>query len=549
MHTARHEEKMMKRPSIESLTLRQKIGQTGMPGPRSRWYGVKDHGSHAKYFQKYPFAGIYVGGPFGGYFGDEENYAHTPEGLSQAMIAASEACGIPLLVSCDAEHGAKSLWPDYHRISTMMSVGAAASKELAYQRSYYYAKELKTIGINWPFSPVCDLVRNFFASSVRCMSDQNDIVLELLPEILRAYADAGVASTAKHYPGTKGDYRDSHISTTTNKMTLDQWYEIYFPIWKKAVEAGADSIMVAHSAFPAMDPSFARGKAPRPASASKKMISVLRNELHFKGVILTDAVSMKGVASVFDPEDVYIECFNAGNDLVLFCHDDYIDVMEKAVLDGRVSMERLDESVERILDLKEKLGLFDDDRKPAKPLTAEENKIFDAVNYEVAQKAITLINNVENRIPFAADKVKKAAVINISPKEEFWTDLQAMGKAFEDRGVEVTMLKCLESKDQLEELSKTQDLIVYACFHTEPFFSEQVERRSLMNGLSYGAEKTVVASFGAPSVYYNYFESVDTYLNAYSSDVGTMRAFVDGILGDFPFTGKTPVVLEPKFQS
>lgn len=539
----------MKRPSLDSLTLRQKIGQTGMPGPRSRWYGVAEHGSHGNYFKKYPFAGIYVGGELKTYFGSEEHYDCTPEGLSQSMIAASKDCGIPLFVSCDSEHGAKSMWPDYHRISTMMSVGAAASKELAYQRSYYYAKELKTIGVNWPFSPVCDLVRNFFASSVRCMSDKNDVVLELLPEILRGYKDAGVASTVKHYPGSKGDFRDSHISTTNNKMTLEQWYETYFPIWKKAVESGADSIMVSHSAFPAMDSSYARGKSPRPASASTKMISVLRDELHFDGVILTDAVSMKGVASLFDPEDLYIECFNAGNDLVLFCHDDYIDVMEKAVLDGRVSMERLNESVERILDLKEKLGLFEENRQPAKPLTEEENKTFDAVNYQIAQKAITLINNTQNLIPLDPDKIKKVAIIQISPKKEFWDDLQAMGKAFEERGVEVTMLPCLESKNQLEQLSKENDLIVYACFIAEPFFSGDVERRSLMNGLSHGAEKTVVASFGAPSVYYNYFETVDVYLNAYSSDAGTMQAFVDGILGDFPFTGKSPVALEPEFKT
>lgn len=538
----------MKRPAIESLTLRQKVGQTGMPSPKALWYGREEHGTFAKYFEKLPFAGLYINPTLESFLRQEQSAEKTPEGCSKAMIGASEACGIPILVTCDSEYGAKNMWNDYHRISTMMSVGAAASNELAYQRSYYYAKELKSIGINWAFSPVCDLVRNFFSLSVRCLSDKNDMALKLLPDILRGYHDAGVAATAKHYPGTKGDFRDSHVSTTTNKQTLEDWYESYFPIWKKAIEAGTDSIMVSHAAFPAMDPSYARGKTPRPASASKKMIDVLRNELHFDGVIVTDAVNMKGVASAFDPEDVYIECFNAGNDLILFCQNDYIDVMEKAVLDGRVSMERLDEAVQRILDLKEKLGLFGQ-QEPAKPLTEEENKAFDAVNYEVAKKAITLIRNEEGLIPLQADKVKKAAIVNISPDKAFWTDLQEMVKAFESRGVQVTLLEKLENKDQLKELSKTQDLIVYACYITEPFFTGGDERRTLFYGLSFGAEKTVVASFGAPSVYYNYFESVDTYLNAYSSDAGTMRAFVDGILGDFPFTGKSPVELEPKFQS
>ena len=536
----------MKKPTLESLTLRQKIGQTGMPSPRARWFGVDKYGSHAKYFEKYPFTGLYIGGTLKGFLGKDENYEDTPEGCSRAMIEASEACGIPLLVSCDSEHGAKNMWEDYHRISTMMSVGAAASNELAYQRSYYYARELKSIGVNWAFSPVCDLVQSFLSLNVRRMSDKNDVIVKLIPDLIRGYHDAGIAMTTKHFPGTMGDFRDSHVSNTMNKQTLEQWYDTYFPIWKKAVESGTDAFMVGHVAFPAMDSSYSRGKTPRPSSASKKVVSVLRDELNFKGVIVTDAVSMKGIASALDHEDIYIECFNAGNDIILFCHDDYIDVMEKAVLDGRVSMERVNESCQRVLDLKEKLGLFDQ-REPAAPLTEEENKAFDAVNYKVAQEALTLVNNADGRIPFQADKIKKVAIINISAEKDFWTDLQEMGKAFESRGIQATMLECLESKEQIEQLSKTHDLIVYACFNKGMTFHGGIERRSLASGLAYGAEKSVVASFGSPSVYYNYFEASDAYINAYSSDAGAMRAFVDGILGDFPFTGKSPVNLQPPF--
>lgn len=535
----------MKRPTISTMTLRQKIGQTGMPSPRAFYEGVKRCGGYDKYFVEVPFTGLYLGGKMWDH--TRTHVIPTPEELTKLLREASEASEIPLLVTCDAEHGARSLFSDLHRIPTMMSVGAAASKELAYKRSYYYAKELKYCGVNWAFSPNCDLVSNFFSMGVRTMSDQPDISVELLPDILRGYRDAGVAATAKHFPGRKGDYRDSHICTSSNTLTREKWDELYKVIYKTAVDAGVESIMVSHASFPAVDPSYARGKAPRPSSASAMVIDILRKELNFEGVILTDAVSMKGIASAFERDDMYIECFNAGNDLILFCHDDYIDIMEKAVLDGRVSMQRLDESVERILHLKEKLGLFEKN-EVAPPLTPEENREFEQINYELAKKALTLLNNDNNMIPFSPESVKKAAIIKLSDDEAFTKELEVMVQAFEDRGIETTVLDHLDSKDHLKELSKENDIIVYACLFDGINCQQPMIRKTLFDGLSFGAEKSVVASFGTPALYYNYFESVPAYVNAYSSDAGTMKAFVDGILGDFTITGKSPVELRPKFQ-
>ncbi len=469
------------------------------------------------------------------------------------MQEASDASDIPLLVSCDAELGGKEFFDELHRIPSNMSLGAARSKELTYLRSYYYARELRSFGINWQFGPVCDLLSNFFCcSGIRCMSDQPEAMMELLPEIIRGFRDAGVMPCAKHYPGTKGEYRDSHFCTATNRQTKQQWDNSYRKIWQTAVDANVESIMVSHAAFPAVDPSFTSNGAPTPSTASKKVLDILREEMGYQGVILTDAISMKGLAAALSHEDIYIECFNAGNDLILFCKNDYIDVMEKAVLDGRVSMERLDQSVQRILDMKEKLGLFDEKRDPM-PLSEEETQKFDQVVYGIGQAAITLINNKQQMIPFAPNAVKRVAIISLAPYRPFFDELNVMVKAFEEKGITVTLLEHLHSKEQLEGLSKTEDIIIYACYLAQSrpsgmsFYSRPEDMLTLFHGLSYGADKSVVVSFGAPSIYYNYFESANTYLNAYSSDAGTMRAFVDGILGEYEFTGKTPVALYPKF--
>lgn len=540
----------MRKPDIRNMTLRQKIGQTGMPGPKPVYEGVGECGGYDKYFIKYPFTGLYLTANMR----DQNRVRYpSPAALAGMLQEASEACELPLLVTCDAELGAKGLYEELHRISSNMSMGAAGSKELAYQRSYFYARELRSCGVNWAFSPVCDMLPNFFGvSGIRCMSDQPDIIIELLPDIIRGFQDAGVGATAKHYPGSKGDYRDSHFSNTKSKLTKEAWDASYGKIWRAAVEADVDSIMVSHTAFPAVDDSYARGKIYRPSTTSKKVIDILRKEMGYQGVILTDAVSMRGVTSAFDHEDVYIECFNAGNDLILFCQNDYIDVMEKAVLDGRVSMGRLDEAVQRILKLKERLGLFEGKRDP-KPLTEAEKKAFEQVSFDIGKQAITLINNEKKMIPFAPTKVKKVTIINLSPYEPFLEELKVMVQAFEEKGMEADLLECLRSKEELETISKTADIIVYACYlaQSKPqgmsFYSRPEDMQTLFHALSFGAEKSVVASFGAPSIYYNYFEAANAYLNAYSSDEGTMKAFVDGILGGFEFTGKTPVKLAPQF--
>ena len=540
----------MKRPNISELTIRQKVGQTGMPGPNHVYKGVKECEGYDKYFMKYPFAGLYLTADMKDH---NEQLIPSPKDLAGVLQEASDACALPLLVSCDAEYGARDLFDGLHSVSTNMSMGAARSKELAYQRSYYYARELRACGVNWVFGPVCDLLSNFFSpSGVRCMSDQPEIIAELLPHIIKGIQDAGVGATAKHFPGSIGDYRDAHFSATINNMTKEAWDASCGKVWKTAVDAGADAIMIDHMPFPAVDPSQVRGKAYRPSTASKKVLNILREDMGYKGVILTDAVSMKCLTSAFDHEDMYIECFNAGNDLVLFCHNDYIDVMEKAVLDGRVSMERLDEAVERILDLKEKLGLFEGGRDP-KPLTEEENQKFEQVGYEIGKNAITLINNEDGLIPLNPAKLKRVSIINLSPYKPFMEDLKVMVQAFEERGMEVALYEYVGNKAKLQSISETEDLIIYACYlaMSRPqgmsFFSAQGDILTLFNGLSFGAEKSIVASFGAPSIYYNYFETAGTYLNAYSNDAGTIKAFVDGILGEYEFTGKSPVALKPKF--
>lgn len=535
---------------IKEMSLREKIGQTGMPSPPAVRKGVIEAGGYVEYFTQYPFNGFYVS--TAGMIQDDGNVMTKGTELAEIVEHTGKELKVPLLVATDAEFGGGQLFKGLSMIPTNMAVGAANSPELAYKRSYYWAKELKSTGINWVFGPVCDILSSFFSNAGnRCLSDKTERIAELIPHMIRGIRDAGMLSDAKHYPGRGGDYRDSHFALCADSMTREEWNRILKPIWEAAVNAGVDSFMTSHTALPALDASIVRGKTLRPSSASKKVIDILREDLSYDGVIVTDAVSMKGLAAAFDHDDMYIECFNAGNDIILYCGNDYIDVMEKAIADGRVSMERLDEAVERVLKMKKKLGLFDG-KLLGEAMSEEDVADFKQTNYDISRLGGTLIRNEEGFIPVDMRKVKKVSIIGITPSDSFYERLKFMQEAFEKYGIEAEIVETIKSKSVLKEISETSDLIVYACYlawmepHGIPGYSQQREANTLLNGLSYGAEKSVVASFGSHTIYYNYFEGVDTYLNMYTSNRESMEAFVDGLFGKFEFTGKSPVDLEPK---
>ena len=535
---------------MEKMTLREKIGQTAIPAPPAVRNEVKNSGGYAEFFKKYPYGGFYVSSA--GMVRNGGEPLEESHELAEIVELTSRELKIPLFVAADAEYGGGQLFAEMARIPSNMLVGAAHSAILSYKRSYYWAKELRTAGINWVFGPVCDVLPDFLgALGTRTLSDDPGLIAELIPHMFRGIKNAGMMSTAKHYPGGIGDYRDPHFSMCNNDITMEEWNRVLRPVWEAAAGAGADSFMVGHDAVPAMDDTYSRGRTLRPASASSKVINILRESIGFDGVVVTDAVSMKSLAAAFDHEDMYIECFNAGNDVILFCGNDYIDVMEKAVEEGRVSMARIDEAVERILKAKKALGLFDG-KILGEAMTKSDMEDFEKTRYEINKQGATLLKNGDGRIPFDSSKVKKAAIIVIAPSENFRNNLIFLQEAFARYGVETQIVDAIKSKTVLKEISESCDLIMYACYiswtdpHGLPGFSQVREINTLFNSLSYGADKSVVVSFGSHTIYYNYFEGADAFINMYGMDKESMDACVDGLFGKFEFTGKSPVALKPK---
>lgn len=540
---------------MQNLTLREKIGQTGIPAPNALRDGVKKHGSYAAYFSAVPFSGLYVAP---GITGDQGETVSRSADFRDLMTRTSDALRVPLLVSADAELGGAYLFRDFHPMPRNMAVGAAGDEALTRQLGYYWAKELKTAGIFWPFGPVCDLVSGMtglFSSHVlRCFSDDPALTARLACAFIQGAQEAGVAACGKHYPGHGHEYRDSHFSSTVNELTLEQWENSEKRVWDAVIASGVKSIMSAHTPCLCLDDSYARGVYRRPSSASKKVLDYLHRPMSFSGLTVTDAVSMKCLAAAFDHDDIYTECFHAGNDIVLFVHDDYLDVMEQAVQDGQISMDRLDDSVERILAFKQALGLLDRSYAQIEPFTADDSRAYESCCYEIARRSLTLVNNTDNKIPYDVHSVRHVTIVAITQYDPFIQSLDVLKKELERRGVCVDITDAIQSKEHLKTISHRSDIIINACYMDQarpygfPGYSREKEMATLFDSLSFGAEKTVVVSFGLPSIYYHYFESADRYVNAYSDSPQTMQAFAAALFGEIPLTGQSPMALRP-FQT
>ncbi len=533
---------------INRMTLREKIGQTAIPAPPAMQQGGKEYG-YAEYLKRFPYGGFFVE-----YFYKDHGGERFDKGAEFAAFVPElqKQMNIPLFVCCDAEFGVKGeIFKDGHLIPAAIATAAANDQTLAYRRGYYWGREMRALGMNWVFGPVGDLSASFFATHApRSFSDDPEKTARMVSATVRGLQDAGMAATTKHYPGTGHEFRDSHFSFCAINDTLEEWSGGQKKVWQAAENAGTKTFMTGHLPLPCVDPEPVVGRFLRPGSASEKVIDILRDDIGHKGVVICDAVSMKSLAATFDHDDVYVECFNAGNDIILFTHDDYFDIMERAIAAGKVTMERLDEAVTRILTLKEELGLFDGNFV-APPMTAEENAALEQMNFDVAARSLTLVNN-DGLIPFDKTKIKKVSVIGITEYEPFIGYLDNLKKAFESHGIHCTVQDHLRSKAELETLCAENDLILYACYINQqrpygfPGFSSGKPMSTLFNAYSFGNEKSVTVSFGHSSVYYNYFESVGAYIDAYSDSPETMRAVVMALLGDLPFPGVSPMRLRPE---
>ncbi|NEE47207.1 glycoside hydrolase family 3 protein, partial [Streptomyces sp. SID8455] len=240
-----------------------------------------------------------------------------------------------------------------------MALGAGGSRSDTRRAARIAGAELAALGILQNYAPDADVNVNPAnpVINVRSFSSDPEAVAELVAAQVKGYQGAGVASCAKHFPGHGDTTTDSHEALPTINHTREEWERLDAPPFRAAVAAGIDSIMTAHIVVPSLDP------AEDPATLSRPILTgILREELGYDGVVVTDSLGMEGVRTKYGDDRVPVLALLAGVDQLLNPPSIKVayDAVLAAVRDGELTEERIDTSVLRILELKAKRGLFED---------------------------------------------------------------------------------------------------------------------------------------------------------------------------------------------
>ena len=319
--------------------------------------------------------------------------------------AKSTGMRIPMQIATDQEQGlVVRIGPPATQFAGNMAQGASRSTKDARTMGAITGKELRMMGIQQDYAPVADVNLNPLnpVIGVRSFSSNPQLASDMTVAVTKGLqSDAGVIATAKHFPGHGDTKDDSHFAIPTINHTLEQWNTIDAPPFKAAIKAGIESIMTAHIVVPSLDPS------EDPATLSKPILTgVLRDQLGFKGVVITDALEMAGVRQKYGDAEVAIRAVEAGADQVLLppAPDLQFNAVLDAVRSGRISESRINQSVVRILLLKLRHGILTHpmvDTSKVMKVVGKPSSL--ATAQKITDKTTTLIKNDAGVLPLSKD--------------------------------------------------------------------------------------------------------------------------------------------------
>ncbi|GAA2927784.1 glycoside hydrolase family 3 protein [Streptomyces argenteolus] len=373
---------------------------------------------------------------------DPHQIAALSNGIQRAGLAGPTP--LPLLVSTDQEHGIVCrVGEPATLLPGAMALGAGGSRSDARAAGRIAGAELAAVGINQNYAPVADVNVNPAnpVIGVRSFGSDPDSVAGLVAAQVKGYQGAGIAATAKHFPGHGDTNTDSHTGLPYIHHTREQWAELDAPPFRAAVAAGIDSIMTAHIVVPALDPS------EDPATLSRPILTgILREELGYDGVVVTDSLGMEGVRTKYGDDRVPVLALQAGVDQLL--NPPNLSVAWNAVLEavksGEISVARVEESVLRILRLKAKLGLFRDPYVTARGVDRTVGvPAHLAAADRIAEHTTTLLANTGSLLPLSRRSHRNLLVVGADPASPSGTTgppTTTLAGAFEELGFTATVL-------------------------------------------------------------------------------------------------------------
>lgn len=345
----------------------------------------------------------------------------TPEAQAKQTNKYQRTSKVPLLIGMDAEWGLGMRLTGVRDLPRQMMIGATRDSNLAYRLGTAVAYQCNRMGVHINFAPVVDVNNNPRNPIInaRSFGEDKEWVAKMGIAYMRGMQDNGVMACAKHFPGHGDTETDSHKDLPTINKTMEQLEALELYPFKKMIDAGVQSMMVAHLDVPALEK-----EDHIPTTLSNNTITgLLKNKLGFRGLIFTDALNMQGVAKYFQPGDVDYRAFIAGNDVLLFSQDVpvAIDKIKAAITGDEVSRKEVEVRVKKILAAKYDAGLANFQDIEENNATADLNKYTEDIKYQMAEAAITFVRDRNGLVNNLVRKNKRVGYIGVNASSS--TDL------------------------------------------------------------------------------------------------------------------------------
>ncbi len=543
--------------TMQGLTIEQKVGQVLAPaisptGLGSNQAAVKQI---AAWIEKYQIGHLYIAGN-----------RMDPVQLAQLTNEAQRRSSVPLLMHTDLECGPGSRINGGTILPPLMGVAQTRSEEVAYQAAAITAREARAMGFHLINSPVLDVNINPDnpVICIRSFGDNPTLVADMGQAFVRGLNDHRLIGAAKHFPGHGDVASDSHSKMPTISASRPRLDSVEFYPYRETISAGLRAIMTAHISVPALDPT-----PNLPATKSRPiMTDLLRNEFGFDGLVITDAFDMKGILESGSFEESVVQSLAAGNDVVLLWTDPRFETVfpyvVRAVQEGRISPEQLDEAVRRNLTMKARLGLHEQklvvvDSVRQRVGTPKHQRIADAF-YE---QSVVLVKNEGSILPLTQQK--KVAVLSVNDDKEHLTigntltgELKQRANVVADVAIDPTasahqLQRALSEVQQADVITVSLFARIFARRGSSSLIHEPIIR--FLQKLAAGDTPVMVVSFGSPYLL-THFPKVDGYMIAteptwdfygYDKHRPGQLAAARALLGEIDITGQLAVTIPGLF--
>ena len=542
---------------LESMTLEEKAGQLLMPWMLGDFApaGSEDFERMAEAVRDDGVGGVIVS-------------VGSPSEVAAKINNLQSLAKYPLLVGADLESGAgyrmrgavflpndielggATLFP------SLMAVGAAGDDSLAWEMGRVTAVEARAVGVHLPFAPVLDVNNNPDnpVIATRSFGEDPAAVARLGSAFVRGLQEHGAIATGKHFPGHGDTGVDSHVDLPVIRVDRERLDRVELRPFRAAVDAGMGAVMSAHVSIPSVT-----GSTSMPSTLSPAVLSdLLRGEMGFEGLIVTDAMNMAAITRRFGARDAVVRALEAGADIILMPENPRAarESLVAAVRSGRVSEGRLDRSVARILELKERMGLdrerytdiFGIHRKVGIPEHVEQAA-------EIAEASITLLRNRRNLLSLRGTRTANVLSVTYRARnnllagryfnERVRETYRRLRTAYLDSGVADSEYERLLARASRSDLVILSAYVAAARTDGRPNLPESLS--DFVETLAERRVPHIVISFGNPYLLSDVPEA-QAYMLAWSASEVSQIAAARALFGEIPIRGRTPTGLPSLFD-